>query len=151
MTALYLLSNASAGSTQPLSIFAAAVNNNSKLSPRSSLNDFVKTARYKTIATVLRQCYEKMLVRASTATMALAINSDINGCHGSDHCRIMTRDEVRAAKATATCHQCRKFGHWISEHAPDDSLPSTVSSSPTPLDPASKQLSERRKMFPLRS
>lgn len=56
----------------------------------------------------------------------------------------MTRDEVRNAKATQGCRRCGRFGHWMSDHSPDGSLPSNAPSSATPLDQARIHLPERK-------
>lgn len=56
MAKLFKLVNANVDSAQRISILAAASPINYKLSPRSSLDDFVRSAKYETIASILRQC-----------------------------------------------------------------------------------------------
>lgn len=56
MAALLLLSNANVDSGQRLSILEAAAPKDEGLSPRSSLDDFVRSISYEKIATIIRQC-----------------------------------------------------------------------------------------------
>lgn len=65
MNAFYLLANANAESSQRLFIFAATAPNDMMLSPRLSMNDFVWAVKHKTVATVLQQCDDRLLDRAS--------------------------------------------------------------------------------------
>lgn len=73
-----MLANSNADSSQRLSILAAAAPNDATLSPGSSLNDFVKSFKYETAATVLRKCDEKMPVRESSGTTTSRTASKTN-------------------------------------------------------------------------
>lgn len=145
MALLRLLANANAEGSELLSIFAAAAPNDSMLSPRSSLNDFVKTLKYDTAATVLRKFNEKMPARAKlankTSIMTPAPSKD-SGNRNSSRPRRVTCDDVRAAKDTRSCRKCKQSGHWVSGHVPGGTLSHSDPSSNTFLDPACIELPE---------
>lgn len=56
MGSLIILGNAKVDSDQRISILVAASPKDENISPRSSLEDFMKAVDYETIAAVLRQC-----------------------------------------------------------------------------------------------
>lgn len=62
IAALFLLTNAEANSTQKLSMFSEADFNDTILFARLPLNDLFKTSKYVTVAIVLRQYAEEILV-----------------------------------------------------------------------------------------
>lgn len=65
MAALYLLENSNAGSSQRLPINASAAPIDTILFSRLSMNYSLKTVKYETVATVLRQRDDRLPGRAS--------------------------------------------------------------------------------------
>lgn len=45
----------------------------------------------------------------------------------------MTRDQIKQANNLDSCNRCVKFGHWLSDHLQNRSLPDGVMSSLTPI------------------
>lgn len=111
-------------SSQRLSLIAAAAPNVTMQSPTSTINVFVRTVKYETVATGLWKCDDRLPARASSVCAACkaAPASEQNSL--SNRRRKTTKDEICTGKATKACRRCRIFQHWRSDHLPDGWLPS---------------------------
>lgn len=135
MTSLFILGNSNVDSSQRINILAAAAPTYNELTPRSSLDAFVQSVQYETIASVLRQCEKpptfqsnrtQSATRPSTqaATSSLPqeihhINPDHTGSRSSINGpprKFANPDLFMASKFASNFVRCGKFRHWWADH-----------------------------------
>jgi len=154
MSAFVLLANANVDSSQCIAILAAAAPNDKSLSSKSSLDDFVRSVKYESIATVLRQCDRDSAspsINSHSATPSYpaqqfpannhnsnsrSSNSQLDS-HRSNRSNKnrnhWTKDKIAKAKASSKCSLCGKFGHWYADHDENGQLKPGHASNETPI------------------
>ena len=112
-----LLSNSSIDANQLISILSAVTSKIVK-TENSTDADHMKTVKYESIASIIRECDKSQAVTDLSTLQVNNASSLRNGRYRRPF-RQATPERLAEIKSKSQCRHCKKWGHWDTDHNSD--------------------------------